>query len=177
VRNELTRDRLRGLMKEIAKRAPRRGGPFHVYLVGGGTAVLAGWREASIDADLFSEQKAVFRDIQEIKEHLNLNVEFVRPEYFVPPLPDTESRHVLLEQMGSVHYYHYDPYSQLLSKVVRGFTRDLADARAFVRCGMVDVERFRVLVAAIQPSAFARYPNLSPGGVRQAVEEFLSDLG
>ena len=69
VRNELTKERLRALMKEVARTAPR-GKPYHVYLVGGGTAVYVGWRASSIDADFFSEEESVFRDIQAIKERL-----------------------------------------------------------------------------------------------------------
>jgi hypothetical protein len=164
-------------MREIATGAPPRGGPFHVYLVGGGTAVWEGWREASIDADLFSEHEELFGDVQGMKERLNLNIEFARPEHFVPPLPGAQERHIFLETIEPVHFYHYDPYSQLFSKVVRGFTRDLDDARHFLSSGMVEASRFRSLVAEVSYSQFARYPSLSPDGVRQAVEAFLEAEG
>ena len=85
VRAELTRDRLHALMEELARTAPHRG-HYRVYLVGGATAVHAGWRPSSIDADLFSDQEEVFHDIQGIKERLNVNVDFARPEHFVPAL-------------------------------------------------------------------------------------------
>jgi hypothetical protein len=39
------------LMAELARTAAR-GRSFRVYVIGGGTAVLAGWRSATIDADL-----------------------------------------------------------------------------------------------------------------------------
>ncbi len=84
LRRELTGEALRELMGELARTAPR-GGMFRVYLVGGGTAVLAGWRSATIDADLCADRDEVFRDIQGIKERLQLNIEFVRPEDFVRP--------------------------------------------------------------------------------------------
>lgn len=177
MRNELTRERLRSLMREIARGAPARGGPYHVYLVGGGTAVWAGWREASIDVDLFSEHDELFDDVQGMKERLNLNIEFVRPEHFVPPLPGAQERHVFVETIEPVHFYHYDPYSQLFSKVVRGFTRDLDDAHHFLSSGMVEASRFRSLVAQVTDSQFARYPSLSPVGVREAVETFLKANG
>ena len=155
MRDELTRDRLRALMEELARTAPR-GASYSVYLVGGGTAVCAGWRTSSIDADLFSEEESVFHDIQGIKERLNVNVEFTRPEHFVPALRGSDSRHVFIDTVGRVSYYHYDPYAQVLSKIVRGFERDLDDARHFVRSGMVDLTRLRALVVEIPDSAYAK---------------------
>jgi hypothetical protein len=174
MREQLTRERLVLLMKELARSAPRRGA-YRVCLVGGGTAVYLGWRRSSIDVDLFSDEQRVFRDIQELKERLNLNIEFARPEDFVPPLKGSADRHVFIDTIGSITFFHYDPYAQLLSKVVRGFERDLGDAREFVRSGMVDPARFRSLVAAIPDSAYARYPSLSRGGVERAVEDFLAE--
>ena len=175
VRDELTRDRLRALMQELARTAPRRG-TYRVYLVGGGTAVYAGWRASSVGADLFSEQKKIFHDIQGIKERLNLNVEFVRPEHFVPALRGSAKRHVFIETIGAVSFYHYDPYAQILSKIVRGFERDLTDVHHFIQSGMVDSQKFRALVEGIPASAYSKYPNLSGSAVREAVDEFLSRL-
>lgn len=66
------------------------------------------------------------------------------------------------------------PYAQTLSKIVRGFRKDLRDAERFVESGMVDPDRFRALVRAIPESEYARYPNLSPDSVAAAVDDFLS---
>jgi len=161
-------------MKELAQSAPRRGA-YRVYFVGGGTAVYLGWRRSSIDVDLFSDQEVIFRDIQRIKEHLNINIEFARPEDFVPPLDGTADRHVFVEKVGTITFFHYDPYAQLFSKIVRGFERDLEDARKFVGTGTVDPAQFRALVAKIPDAAYARYPSLSRNGVEAAVDRFLSD--
>ena len=161
-------------MKELARTAPRRG-PHRVYLVGGGTAVYLGWRASSIDVDLCSDRVDVFRDIQGIKERLNLNIDFARPEDFVPPLEHTDQRHVFIGKIDSVSFYHYDPYAQILSKIVRGFQRDLDDARKFVSSGMVDPARLMTLVKAIPDPAYARYPSLSRTGVERAVADFLSE--
>jgi len=162
-------------MKEISRTAPRRGA-YRVYFVGGATAVLAGWRDSTIDADLACDDDAVFRDIQGIKERLQLNIEFARPEDFVPPLKGSNDRHVFIETMGRVGFYHYDPYAQLLSKVIRGFDRDMQDAKAFVRSGMVDPGFFLTLVQRVPDRSFARYPTLTRQAVLGAVTDFLAQL-
>ena len=174
MRRELTRERLQDLMEALAH-AASPGEPFRVYIVGGGTAVLAGWRSSTIDADLYADEPGVFRDVQEIKERLEINVEFARPEQFVPPLSGTSERHIFVTRIRSTEFFHYDPYAQLLSKIVRGFRKDLLDAQSFLASGMVDAGRFLELVRAIPESAYARYPNLSRDSVLSAVEDFLAD--
>jgi hypothetical protein len=173
MRDRLTREGLQALMRELVRSAKSQR-HYRIYLVGGGTAVLEGWRESSIDADLYAKQDDIFRDVQNIKERLNLNIEFARPEDFVPPLKGSEDRHVFIETVGRVSFYHYDPYAQLLSKVVRGFARDLVDAKAFVTSGMVDPDRFRKLVHSIPAALYAKYPRLSSAAVRAAVDDFVS---
>lgn len=175
VRRELTRGSWRELMEELARTAPA-GETFRVYVVGGGTAVLSGWRAATIDADLYADRDEVFRDVQAIKERLGLNVEFARPEQFVPPLAGSAERHVFIDRVGNVDFFHYDPYAQLLSKIVRGFRKDLLDAEQFVRSGMVGVDRFRELVREVPESAYAKYPNLTRDAVLRAVDEVLASF-
>lgn len=175
MRAELTRDRLHALMQELARTAPHRG-HYRVYLVGGATAVHAGWRPSSIDADLFSDQEEVFHDIQGIKERLNVNVDFARPEHSVPALHGSSKRHVFIETIDSVSFYHCDPYAQILSKIVRGFQRDVDDSLHFIRSGMVDRQQLRTLVEGIPESAYSQYPSLSRSAVSEAVNEFLSTL-
>jgi hypothetical protein len=162
-------------MRELARSAKPKH-DYRVYLVGGGTAVLEGWRDSSIDADLHAQPDDIFRDVQAIKERLRLNIELARPEDFVPPLSGSEDRHVFIETIGRVSFYHYDPYAQLLSKVVRGFARDLTDAEALVASGMVDPGHFKKLVEEIPESVYSKYPRLSPRAVREAVESFLSGV-
>jgi hypothetical protein len=175
MREPVTRARLLSLMKELARRAPPPG-PYNVYLVGGGTAVYLGFRDSSIDADLCSDRDEVFREVQEIKERHNLNIEFARPEDFVPPLPGSEERHLFIDRIGPVAFHHYDPYAQTLSKIVRGFQRDLDDARKFVSSRTVDPAKLLALVKAIPEPAYARYPSLSRPAVERAVAQFLAEM-
>jgi hypothetical protein len=160
-------------MKELARSSPP-GGSYSIYIIGGGTAVLEGWRESTIDADLHSDHPALFNQIQSIKERLQLNIEFVRPEDFVPALAGSANRHVFIETIGRVSFYHYDPYAQLLSKIIRGFRRDMLDAEHFLSRGMVDTEPFRTLVREIPNSEYSKYPSISRNLVLDAVETFLA---
>ena len=99
-----------------------------------------------------------------------------RFEHFVPPLKGSTGRHVFIDTMGPVTFFHYDPYAQVLSKVVRGFRRDLDDARQFSRTGLVDPAKLRSLTAGIPESAFAKYPTLSRTAIENAVEGFLGTI-
>jgi hypothetical protein len=56
------------------------------YLVGGCTAVLLGWREATIDVDieLEPEQDELLRALPAIKDELQINVELASPRHFIP---------------------------------------------------------------------------------------------
>jgi hypothetical protein len=175
LRGPLTRERLRALMRELARNAPRDH-PARVYLLGGGTAVWAGWRPSTVDVDLHGEPERLFRDIQQVKERLNVNVEFARPEDFVPPLAASEGRHVFIERIGAVAFFHHDPYAQAFSKIVRGFDRDLADAESFVSSGMVDADRLKTLVHGISEEAWAKYPALSREAVLEAVDGFIASV-
>ncbi|MFW6083597.1 MAG: DUF6036 family nucleotidyltransferase [Gemmatimonadota bacterium] len=166
---------MRELMDELSRTAPADG-TYRVYLVGGATAVVEGWRAATIDADLHADRQDVFRGVPAIRERLGLNIELARPEKFVPPIAGSADRHVFIERVGDVEFFHYDPYAQLFSKIVRGFRKDLLDAERFVRGGMVDPGRLRQLLRAIPDSAYAMHPNLDREAVENAVEDFFASL-
>lgn len=154
-------------------RSVRGGEAANVYFIGGATAVDHGWRESTIDADLsVSDERALVR-VQQIKEELRVNVELARPEDFVPELRGSDRRHLFIVTVGCVSFFHYDPYAQLLSKLVRGFEQDLQDAEHFLSEGLVDPDAFRKLVHEIADSEYRRRPNLSRSAVEGVVDDFL----
>ncbi|MGE0192976.1 MAG: DUF6036 family nucleotidyltransferase [Planctomycetota bacterium] len=171
MRKDVTPERLALLMQELSASAPR-GTDFCVFLAGGGTAVLRGWRASSLDVDLAVEDHRVLHEVQRIQEELDINIELVEPSAFVPELSDARHRHVFIRRIGRVAWYHYDPYTQVFAKLVRGFERDLADARRFVEDGLVDLATLKLLVEAIPSAAYSRYPNLSKEAVRKAIDAF-----
>jgi hypothetical protein len=78
-------------MRALGRAATSEG---RVYLTGGATAVLHGWRESTIDVDikLVPDNDALLREIPRLKERLNLNVELAAPSDFIPVPDDWEER-------------------------------------------------------------------------------------
>lgn len=98
-------ERIRALARELGRAVPAG---TRMYLTGGATAVLEGWRDSTIDIDVRLE-------------------------------PDSDSA------LQEIKVFGFDPYSQALSKLERGFELDLEDVRSMVRSGQVDPERLRDL--------------------------------
>ena len=80
-------------MRALGRAAKSEG---RVYLTGGATAVLHGWRESTIDIDIkvVPESDDLLREIPRLKEQLNLNVELAAPSDLVqfPPAGRGEVR-------------------------------------------------------------------------------------
>ena len=155
-------------MAELGERAAEQAS---VYLTGGATAVLVGWRDATIDVDLRIEPDSddVLRLLPSIKEALEINVELASPADFIPELPGWRDRSLFVAQHGPLTFYNYDPYSQLLSKIERSHQRDLTDVDAMLRLGLVEPGRARELFEVIEPLLY-RYPAIDPASFRRAVE-------
>ncbi len=148
-------------------------GAGRVYITGGGTAVLYGWRAATIDLDLKAdpEPPGFFEAIAELKESIDLNVELASRDQFIPPLPAWRDRSVFIARHGPVEFYHYDLYSQALAKLERGHARDLEDVSAMVDRELISRAKLRELFVEIQPQLF-RYPAIEGAAFESAVLAF-----
>ena len=142
-----------------------------MYLTGGATAVLEGWRATTVDVDVRFEpdSDAALRRIAELKEELQLNVELASPLDFLPPLPGWMERSRFRFREGNLEVFDFDPYSQALSKLQRGFELDLADVASMVRAGQVEPATLLSLFDEIEPELF-RFPAVDPVALRAAVE-------
>jgi len=130
---------------------------------------------ATIDLKLIPESDEILRAIPKLKDELRVNVELAAPDQFIPALPGWQERSRFIRQEGPLAVYHYDFYAQVLAKLQRGHGRDLADARAFVEAGLVELVRLRELFEDIEPELY-RYPALDPETFRRAVEHFLESV-
>ena len=159
---------LRTFMRELASLSRAEG---RVYLTGGATAVLIGWRATTVDVDLkvIPDSNAILMAIRDLKERLNINVELASPGDFIPELPGWQERSSFIGREGTLDFYHYDFYAQCLSKIERGHRKDLADVENMIRSGLVEREKLRTLFETIEPELF-RYPAIDPADFRRAVE-------
>jgi hypothetical protein len=149
-----------------------------MYLTGGATAVLEGWRASTVDIDVRFEPDSddALSRIQGLKEELSLNIELASPLDFLPPLPQWRDRAQFRFRDGNLQVFDFDPYSQALSKLARGFDLDLADVRSMLRSGQVEPAKLLELFETIEPELF-RFPALDPATLREAIESLGWDAG
>jgi hypothetical protein len=174
MRAETDATRLESFMAALGTRVRSEGA---VYLTGGATAVLYHWRATTIDVDLKAdpEPSGFFEAIARLKDELDINVELASPDQFIPPIPGWRERSVFIARHGFITYFHYDPYSQALSKLQRGHDRDLRDVRSFLRSKLIDVGELRRMFDQIEP-LLIRYPAIDPPSFRAAVERFCNEV-
>jgi hypothetical protein len=162
-------------MKELGRRVRREG---KVYLAGGATAVLLGWRQATLDLDLAVDAEVddvVLREIPRLKEELQINVELASPADFIPELPGWRERSLLICREGPLHFFHYDLYAQALAKIERGHAMDQVDVRELFRRKLVDRDKLQGLFEQIVPQLY-RFPAIDLAGFQRAVERVLSEI-
>lgn len=121
MREPVGAQRVRALLEALGRVSPPG---TRLYLTGGATAVLEGWRERS----------------------------------------------PFVLRSGNLDVHHFDPHSQALSKVERGFDLDVEDVKAMLERGMIDAGQARELYDAIEPELF-RYPAIDPASFRARINE------
>jgi hypothetical protein len=165
--------KVRRLLREIGRNAR---GPGRVYLTGGATALLVGWRDSTVDVDLKLEPEpaGVFEAIGRLKKELDVNVELAAPDQFLPALSDWQSRSTYISRHGQVEFFHYDFRAQALSKLARGFDRDLADVGAMLDRDLVTRDDLVAALEEIIPG-LVRHPALDAEAFERRVRAFLGE--
>jgi hypothetical protein len=159
-------------MAELGREADQE---VRLYLTGGATAVLLGWRPSTIDIDIKLDPEAdrIFRALPRIKEKLEINVELAAPDQFIPEVPGWRERSAFIARHGRLAVHHYDFYAQALSKISRGHAQDRTDVREMIDRGLVDPAELRRRFEQIEPQLY-RYPGIDPAAFRRALDEALS---
>lgn len=175
MRAETNRAKLEAFMAALGEHAR---GPGRIYLTGGATAVLHGWREMTIDVDLKPdpEPPGLFEALAVLKDQLDLNVELASPDDFIPAVPGWRERSLFIARHGPVEFFHYDPYGQALSKLQRRHDRDLLDVNSMLHAKLIVRARLREMFTMIKPQLI-RYPAIDPASFEAAVLEFCHEPG
>lgn len=136
--------------------------------------MLEGWRGTTVDIDVHLEPDLdeLLKRIPQLKERLGVNVELASPAQFIPELPGWRERSPFVLTAGRMDVFHYDPYSQALSKLERAFDQDLEDVHAMIAHGLVEPVRARELYELIEPDLY-RFPAIDPPSFRARVEREL----
>ena len=171
MREEADAERIRRLARELGRTVPSG---TRMYLTGGATAVLEGWRDSTVDIDVRFEpdSDAALSRIRDLKEELEVNVELASPLDFLPALEGWRERSRFRFREGNLEVFDFDLYSQALSKLERSFELDLKDVDHMVSSGQVDPQELLRLLEGIEAEAF-RFPAVDPKRLRAAVESLL----
>lgn len=166
-------ERIRALARALAEVAHE---DVTLYLTGGATAVIEGWRPTTIDVDIRLEPDtdALMRRIVTAKSELDINVELASPPDFIPELPGWRERSPFVLREGRITVRHFDLYSQALSKIERGFAKDLDDVAAMIGAALIDPTRLEELFEEIE-AALHRYPAIDAGAFRHSVRRALGE--
>jgi len=166
-------ERIRALATELGRATKK---PTRLYLTGGATAVLEGWRASTVDVDvrIEPESEELLRAISELKERLDINIELASPADFLPELPGWRERSRYRFRERQLEVFDFDLYSQALSKIERGFDLDLEDVRAMLETGLVEPRLLRELHTQIEDELY-RFPAVDPASLRAKLDAALGD--
>lgn len=174
MRPDVDHKKIEQLMNVLGREARGSGS---VYFTGGASALLVGWRSATVDIDirLDPEPSGIFQAIAKIKRELNVNIELASPQDFLPPLPGWRDRSVFIARKGPISFYHYDFTAQALSKLSRGYGRDIDDVLAMYKQNLFSLQKLRESFEAIEPELI-RFPSLDPDDIRRKIEDFIQKV-
>lgn len=140
------------------------------YLLGGASAVLAGWRATTgaIDLSVVPDREAN-RVLPRLSQDLGVKIEVTSTDRYIPVVPGWEARSVPISREGRVEFLHTDFYSQALAKIERASAQDAEDVRAMLERRLIEPRLVLDLFAKIEPG-FDAYPAIDGPGFRRLVE-------
>ena len=171
MRQKVTAERMDEFMRQLAIGITKAS---RVFLVGGATAVLLGWRDATIDVDLkiIPESDEILRKLPTLKEQLQINIELAAPDDFIPELPAWQERSRFIRQEGKLTFLHYDLYAQALAKIERGHDTDRQDVQEMLDRKLIEPGAVFDFFERIRDQLY-KYPAIDEASFRRAIETAL----
>lgn len=151
--------------------------PHTLYLVGGSSAVVIGWRASTRAVDVRPEPDSdeLLRILHELKQALDINIELVSPLDFLPALEGWQDRSPYLGSWGSLQVRHLDFRLQALAKLERSLDTDLDDVRAMLGRDLVSTAELHEAFAAMQADLF-RFPAVDAARFERRLTDVVGGL-
>ncbi|MDQ2906400.1 MAG: DUF6036 family nucleotidyltransferase [Ktedonobacteraceae bacterium] len=143
--------------------------PGRLYLTGGAALVHRGIRPGQtldIDIQITVDPANLTSQIAQLKQKMNINIEFASPGDFIPLPTQWEARSEFIKRYDQVDVFYFDWYSIALSKMQRANRQDVVDVQLLVRQGNVEVKELDLLCQDVlhkigNPPYDRLLPNLS----------------
>ncbi len=169
MRGDATAERIRSLLAELGRYAQVGD---RVYLTGGATAVLVGWRHSTRDVDIRLEggEDELLRAIAELKDRLDINIELASPLDFLPEVEGWRERSPYVGRFGALEVFHIAYELQALAKLQRAFDQDIEDVRAMLARKLTSKAAVSATFEQMRSELF-RFPTVDEPRLAQAVED------
>jgi hypothetical protein len=156
MRADVDRARVMALLSELGRRLRAT---HTLYLVGGSSAVVVGWRASTRDVDVRPEPDSdeLLRILSDLKQVLDINIELASPLDFLPAVDGWRERSPYVGSWDALHVRHLDFRLQALAKLERSLDTDLDDVRAMLSRDLVTAAELHEAFAAMRGRLF-RFP-------------------
>jgi len=153
---------IQAILQNMGERVPPSS---QLVLIGGGALTLLGSPRLTADIDFIGDDvhpNSLHQLIMQIAKELQIHVELVPLERFIPLPKGSEERSIRIGQYGNLEIYIADPYSIALSKLDRGLETDIDDIIFLIQRNFItlpELERF-TREAVSQARKFDLHPDI-----------------
>ncbi len=157
----LTKAEIVAFLQQLGQRYPQ---PAELYLIGGAALCLLGNARTTLDLDFVGNDLPTVAEralgtlrgeLETLANELQIEVEAVPLEQFIPLPLDAHVRHHLIGQFGALRVFVFDPYSIALSKLDRGLPTDVQDIEFLLHQGVIERAKLAVVMEQALTQAVA----------------------
>lgn len=144
---------IKSLLQSLGERVPPGS---QLILIGGGALALLGSPRLTIDIDFIGDDvnpSEFHRSIMQIARDLQVDVEPVPLDRFVPLPTGSTERQIRIGRFGNLEIHVADPYSIALSKLDRGFDTDFEDIIFLIQQDLISLDELERLMRDALPHA------------------------
>jgi hypothetical protein len=149
----VTKESLEQFLQKLGEEIPT---DLSFYLIGGSALLLLGASRETIDIDYLLRDNTdwnIQKLLQDLATELQLDLEYVPLQEFIPLPANSEERHHFIGRYGKVDVYVFDPQSIALSKLDRGFESDIEDIIFLIKSGLITLSQMEEMVKDTIPQA------------------------